>query len=156
MNLFGCQDNSKCSVTIQTWYGKYITADSNHSVHANHTEIGEIGHHYVGLWDFNNKGDQVKISKSAMNKMLPEYLIAFGDTGGLALISQHIHESHTESKIWKVGNKGNGQFTFKSNHGKFLVANENGGLKANSDVTVPGDTFKVIPYEDPTGTGIEI
>ena len=156
MNLFGCKDNSKCSVAIQTWYGKYVTADSNHSVHANHTEIDEIGHHYVGLWDFITKGNQVKISKSAMNKMLPEYLISFGDTGSLALISQHIHESHTESKIWKVGNKGNGQFTFKSYHGKFLVANQNGGLKANSEVTVPGDTFKVIPYEDSMATGIEI
>ena len=47
-------------------------------------------------------------------------------------------------ETFKVEDKGNGKFAFKSHHGKYLVAESNGALNADRDKALAYETFEVV------------
>ena len=55
-------------------------------------------------------------------------------------------------ETFTVVDKGNGNFAFKSHHGKYLVAESNGDLNANRINADIWETFKVEKAEESVGT----
>ena len=131
LNIFGCEENTICQVTVQTSYGKYLSAEINGGVKVNANK--EI----VGLpeiWTINFKGDDKVDLKGTYQK----YLVAAkkGAMFANAVISS-IWETFTVTRLE------NGQFSLKSYHGNYLIAKEDGTLNANSPSVVTEGMFLI-------------
>ena len=128
-NIFGCEENTICQVTVQTSYGKYLSAESDGGVNANKEIVG-----LPQIWTINFKGDDKVDLKGTYQK----YLVAAkkGAMFANAVISS-IWETFTVTRLE------NGQFSLKSYHGKYLIAKEDGSLNANGPSVVTEGMFLI-------------
>ena len=131
-NIFGCDENTICQVTVQTSYGKYLSAEIDGGVNANKENIG-----LPEIWTISFKGDDKVDLKGTYEK----YLVAEQDGAMFA--------DRDASSTWEtftVTRLENGQFSIKSYHGKYLIAKEDGTLNANSPSVVTEGMFLIAPH----------
>ena len=129
MNIFGCEENTICQVTVRTSYGKYLSAESDGGVNANEEIVG-----LPQIWTINFKGDD-KVDLKGSYQM---YLVA--EPNG------DIFADRDDSSDWEtftVSRLENGHFSLKSDHGKYLIAKEDGSLNANSPSVVTEGMFQI-------------
>ena len=129
MNIFGCEENTICQVTVRTSYGKYLSAESNGGVNANKEIVG-----LPQIWSINFKGDDKVNLKGTYQK----YLVA--EPGGAMFADRDISKGWETSTVTRLEN---GRFSLKSYHGKYLIAKEDGTLNANSPSVVIGGMFLI-------------
>jgi hypothetical protein len=128
-NIFGCDENTICRVTVQTSYGKYLSAEIDGGVNANKEIVG-----LPQIWTINFKGDDKVNFKGSYQK----YLVA--ERNG------DVNANRDNSGSWEtftVTRLENGQFSLKSDHGKYLIAKEDGTLNANSPSVVTEGMFLI-------------
>ena len=128
-NIFGCEENTICQVTVRTSYGKYLSAESNGGVNANKEIVG-----LPQIWSINFKGDDKVNLKGTYQK----YLVA--EPGGAMFADRDISKGWETSTVTRLEN---GRFSLKSYHGKYLIAKEDGTLNANSPSVVIGGMFLI-------------
>ena len=131
-NIFGCEENTTCQVTVQTSYGKYLSAEIDGGVNANKEIVG-----LPQIWTINFKTDDKVDLKGTYQK----YLVAEQDGAMFA--------DRDASSTWEtftVTRLENGQFSIKSYHGKYLIAKEDGTLNANSPSVVTEGMFLIAPH----------
>ena len=127
--MFGCDENTICQVTVQTSYGKYLSAESDGGVNANENTVG-----LSQVWTINFKGDdQVNLKGTYQKHLVAEQNGAMFANRG----NSGIWETFTVTRLE------NGQFSLKSHHGKYLIAKEDGTLNANSPSVVTEGMFLI-------------
>ena len=130
--MFGCDENTICQVTVQTSYGKYLSAEIDGGVNAKKENVG-----LPEIWTINFKGDDKVNFKGSYQK----YLVA--ERNG------DVNANRDNSGSWEtftVTRLENGQFSLKSDHGKYLIAKEDETLNANSPSVVTEGMFLIAPH----------
>ena len=128
-NIFGFEENTICQVTVQTSYGKYLSAEIDGGVNANKEIVG-----LPQIWTINFKG----YDKVDLKGTYQKYLVAELDGG--------MNADRDTSSLWEtftVTRCTNGKFLLKSYHGKYLIAKEDGTLNANSPNTATEGMFLI-------------
>ena len=129
LNIFGCEENTICKVTVRTSYGKYLTAKSDGGVNANEQTVG-----LPQIWTIKFKGDDKVDIKGAYEM----YLGALQNGEMYANVGYSRHwETFTVSRLE------NGHFSIKSHHGKYLVAKEDGSLIDESSSVITEGMFQI-------------
>ena len=106
---------------MKSWKG-FVVAGNNGEVKANSSSIGPFG-----IWTVN---------------FIAEDQVQFKSAHGKNLV---VKSYEGECETFTLVHKGNGYFSFKSDHGNYLCAMTDGKLNANGKAASVWETFEVIP-----------
>ena len=118
-------------VTLRSHHGKYVVAESNHSVNANRDQAGPWE-----KFEYIKHDDGTVSFKSHHNR----YLVA--ESNGACNCNR---DKIGPWEKWTELRHGDGTVSYRSAHGKFLVAEKNGKLNANRAEMGPWEKFHLNP-----------
>ena len=122
-----------CYVTIKSTHGKYLVAEDNGQVNANGNGIGTWE-----VWAVMFHENNVLSLRGAHQKYLG------AEPWGEA--HAKFEEAYSGNLVFfTLEDWGNGLFAFKAYTGKYLVAESNGALNANTNAVHSWETFQILP-----------